>query len=126
MDTSRIIMVLAVLLLPPLLSWGISELARGMFLHRAPAEARVLYLKIEKTVRDVAAVRKQDDVSEEQMKELLSRVVEVSLTEDRGKRMIDRLKDVDVQGGPRTREALIRSAERALHARFARELTQGA
>lgn len=123
MDTSRFVIVLAVLLLPPLLSWGISELARSLFLHRAPAEARVLYLKLEMTVRDVAAVRKQDGVSEERMKELLSRVVEVSLTEDRGKRLIDNLKDVDVQGGHRTREALLRSAERALHARFARELS---
>lgn len=125
METSRIFIVVAVLIFPPLLSWGLSELARWILLHRAPAEVRTFYLKIERTVRDVAAARKQDAVPEEQMKELLSRVVEVSLTEDRGKRLIDNLKDVDVQGGPCTREALIRSAERALHARFARELTQG-
>ncbi|HEU4562538.1 MAG TPA: hypothetical protein VFS20_32205 [Longimicrobium sp.] len=125
METSRILIVVAVLIFPPLFSWGLSELAHWILLHRASPEERLQLEKIETTLREVTAARKQEVVSEEQMKQLLSKVVDVSLTEESGRRFLIDLKDVDVQGGHRTREALIRSAERALHARFARELTHG-
>ena len=123
METSRIVIVVAVLIFPPLLSWAMSALARVMVLRRASPEDRLLLEKIETTLREVAAVRKQEVVPEEQMKQLLSRVVDVSLTEEGGQRFISDLKNVDVQGGPRTREALLRTAERALHARFSKELS---
>ena len=123
METSRILIVVAVLIFPPLLSWAMSALARAMVLHRASPEDRLQLEKIETTLREATAARKQEVVSEEQMKQLLSKVVDVSLTEESGRRFISDLKDVDVQGGHRTREALIRSAERALRARFARELS---
>jgi len=118
-DLSSLTTIATAALVAPLLSGLATVAARAILLSRAPKEERLRLKEIEETLREVAVLREKVGVSREQMEQLLVKVVEASLTESRGLRLLGKLEDVEVQGGRGAKEALLKSAERALHERFA-------
>jgi hypothetical protein len=119
MDTKVLTIAAIAAVASPLLSLGISVLARALFLWRTPELAREHLREIEETARRVAALRKAHVVSQRELEEVLKQVVTSSLTEDRGKRLIHELGEVRVDGDSNNKKYLLWSAERLLRNRFA-------
>jgi hypothetical protein len=120
MDSSSIVaMIVSAAAGASALSFLATALTRYFFVNRVSERERLQIKNLERTLDHVAELRRRGIVSDAEMKDLIRKIIEVSLTEDRGERLLSELKDVRVEGGRSSQKEMLESAERSLHARFA-------